>query len=79
MAGNERNRRSINAAQEVRGLLVPDVPDKTADLHDFVKVAHRPRVFRCWMSELGDICRDYFWYVHFCLAGLELMGFGGHY
>lgn len=63
MGGSERNRRFINSTEEVKGLLVPDIPDKTADLHEFVKVAHRPRVYRCWMAELGDICRDYFWYV----------------
>lgn len=65
MAGTERTRRVINAAEEVKGLLVPDVPDKTAEILEFVKIAHRPRVYRCWMSELGDICRDYFWYVPF--------------
>ncbi|WVN88109.1 uncharacterized protein L203_103309 [Cryptococcus depauperatus CBS 7841] len=45
----------------VRTLLVPDHPDPTKEQHEFVTQAHRPRVFKAWVGELSDICRDYFW------------------
>ncbi|KIR77456.1 hypothetical protein I306_05650 [Cryptococcus gattii EJB2] len=45
----------------MRSLLVPDLPDPTKDQHEFVTQAHRPRVFKAWVGELSDICRDYFW------------------
>ncbi|WWD17526.1 hypothetical protein CI109_101967 [Kwoniella shandongensis] len=51
----------VDIAKEVRGLLVPDLPDPTKDHHEFVTKAHRPRVFKAWVGELSDICRDYFW------------------
>lgn len=41
---------------------MPDLPDPTKDQHEFVTQAHRPRVFKAWVGELSDICRDYFWY-----------------
>lgn len=40
---------------------MPDLPDPTKDQHEFVTQAHRPRVFKAWVGELSDICRDYFW------------------
>ncbi|KIR27155.1 hypothetical protein I309_03865 [Cryptococcus deuterogattii LA55] len=45
----------------MRSLLVPDLPDPTKDQLEFVTQAHRPRVFKAWVGELSDICRDYFW------------------
>ncbi|OWZ74443.1 hypothetical protein AYX14_00090 [Cryptococcus neoformans] len=45
----------------MRSLLVPNLPDPTKDQHEFVTQAHRPRVFKAWVGELSDICRDYFW------------------
>ncbi|WRT66121.1 uncharacterized protein IL334_003074 [Kwoniella shivajii] len=51
----------VNIVNEVRRLLVPDLPDPTKDHHEFVTKAHRPRVFKAWVGELSDICRDYFW------------------
>lgn len=52
----------LDVAMFVRSLLLPeDKEDKTKDYHDFVTVAHRPRIFKAWVQELSDICRDYFW------------------
>ncbi|WVW83631.1 hypothetical protein I302_105652 [Kwoniella bestiolae CBS 10118] len=51
----------MDIVQEVKGLLIPDLPDPTKDHHEFVTKAHRPRVFKAWVGELSDICRDYFW------------------
>ncbi|OCF76299.1 hypothetical protein I204_03599 [Kwoniella mangroviensis CBS 8886] len=51
----------IDIVQEVKGLLIPDLPDPTKEQHEFVTKAHRPRVFKAWVGELSDICRDYFW------------------
>ncbi|WWC70431.1 uncharacterized protein I206_104382 [Kwoniella pini CBS 10737] len=51
----------VNIVQEVKGLLLPDLPDPTKDHHEFVTKAHRPRVFKALVGELSDICRDYFW------------------
>ncbi|WVQ77155.1 hypothetical protein IAR50_006838 [Cryptococcus sp. DSM 104548] len=45
----------------MRTLLVPEQEDPTKDQHEFVTQAHRPRVFKAWVGELSDICRDYFW------------------
>lgn len=46
----------------MRSLLTPEnKEDKTKDYHEFVTAAHRPRVFKAWVQELSDICRDYFW------------------
>ena len=52
----------INAM--VRSLLAPDLPDPKREHHEFIMQAHRPRVFKAWVGELSDICRDYFWYAH---------------
>ncbi|WVF71718.1 hypothetical protein IAT40_006526 [Kwoniella sp. CBS 6097] len=51
----------VDIIKEIRGLLVPDIPDPTKEQHEFVTKAHRPRVFKAWVGELSDICRDYFW------------------
>ncbi|KAL7421520.1 hypothetical protein Q5752_003289 [Cryptotrichosporon argae] len=51
----------VDVAQLVRALLVPDQDDPAKDHHAFVTAAHRPRVFKAWVQELSDICRDYFW------------------
>ncbi|ODO08884.1 hypothetical protein L198_00621 [Cryptococcus wingfieldii CBS 7118] len=45
----------------MRTLLVPEQENPTKDQHDFVTQAHRPRIFKAWVGELSDICRDYFW------------------
>lgn len=52
---------AVDVVAELRKLVVPDIPDKTAEQHAFITTAHRPRVYRAWVQELSDICRDYFW------------------
>jgi hypothetical protein len=52
---------TFNVTYFVRQLLLPEAEDKTKDYHDFVQAAHRPRIFKAWVQELSDICRDYFW------------------
>jgi hypothetical protein len=57
--------KDVDAIQAVRSFLVPKQEDKAAEQHSFITQAHRPKVFRAWVQELSDICRDYFWYVNF--------------
>ncbi|ORX36928.1 armadillo-type protein [Kockovaella imperatae] len=52
---------SVDVSAAIRGLLLPDSADKTKDHHSFITQAHRPRIFKAWVQELSDICRDYFW------------------
>lgn len=54
-------RPTVDAATFVRSLLLPDSESKTKDYHDFITTAHRPRIFKAWVQEMSDICRDYFW------------------
>ena len=61
-----RSRGPVDAVVAVRGFLVPKSEDKAAEQHAFITQAHRPKVYRAWVQELSDICRDYFWYV--CLS-----------
>lgn len=51
----------VRATTDVHKLLSPDQPDPTADQHQFITSIHRPKVFKAWVGELSDICRDYFW------------------
>ncbi|RXK38918.1 hypothetical protein M231_03763 [Tremella mesenterica] len=50
----------VDIVEVVRGLLIPEEKDKK-DIHEFISQAHRPRVFKAWIQEMSDICRDYFW------------------
>ena len=45
----------------LRSLLVPDHPDPAKEHHEFITQSHRPKIFKAWVQELSDICRDYFW------------------
>jgi hypothetical protein len=38
-------------------LLLPD----PISPHDFIASIHRPRIYKTYLQELSDICRDYFW------------------
>lgn len=51
----------VDAALFVRSLLLPEQESKTKDYHEFITTAHRPRIFKAWVQEMSDICRDYFW------------------
>lgn len=52
---------NVHVTEDIRKLLSPDVPDPTAEQHAFITSIHRPKVFKAWVGELSDICRDYFW------------------
>ena len=65
-AGTVRfDRAPINTTETVRGLLIPEADDPSKNHHSFITATHRPRIFKAWVQELSDICRDYFWCV-FC-------------
>jgi hypothetical protein len=60
-SGSGADRRLVNPTTDVKGLLTPAIPDPLADQHTFITGIHRPKVFKAWVGELSDICRDYFW------------------
>lgn len=63
---------SSKIVQDVYELLTPaDPDDKYANHHGFITQAHRPRVFKKWVGELSDMCRDYFWCVPAIALGLS--------
>lgn len=33
------------------------------DVHDFVAAAHKPRIYKVYLTQLQEICRDFFWCV----------------
>lgn len=51
----------------IRGLLlIPAPPPSEAPAtpvspHEFIESLHRPRIYKTYLRELSDICRDYFW------------------
>ncbi|GAA5948889.1 hypothetical protein JCM3765_003942 [Sporobolomyces pararoseus] len=47
--------------------LMEGPPDEKEEAKvDFIKRSHRPRIFKAWVTEIGDCVRDYFWI--FCHA-----------
>ena len=64
---------NVNITSAVRALLVPDEKEEK-EVHEFMTAAHRPRVFKAWVGELSDLCRDYFWFVSTCPEALTLQG-----
>jgi len=51
----------------LRSILLTERPDPAeqpnAPLkpHDFIENLHVPRIFKTYLQELSDVCRDYFW------------------
>jgi hypothetical protein len=51
----------------VRSLLLTPAPPKAEDPsapltpHEFIEDLHRPRIYKTYLQELSDVCRDYFW------------------
>ncbi|GAA6015639.1 hypothetical protein JCM11491_007180 [Sporobolomyces phaffii] len=42
--------------------LMEGPPDEKEEAKvDFIKQSHRPRIFKAWVTEIGDCVRDYFW------------------
>jgi hypothetical protein len=31
------------------------------EAHEFIDALHKPRVYKTYLQELSDVCRDYFW------------------
>ncbi|KAF8492619.1 armadillo-type protein [Russula emetica] len=38
-----------------------EAPEVPLSPHEFIDALHRPRIYRTYLQELSDICRDYFW------------------
>lgn len=38
-----------------------EAPEVSLSPHEFIDALHRPRIYRNYLQELSDICRDYFW------------------
>lgn len=51
----------------IRALLLTPAPPPTELLsapispHAFIESLHRPRIYKSYLQELSDVCRDYFW------------------
>ncbi|KAI0303580.1 armadillo-type protein [Multifurca ochricompacta] len=50
--------RNILLTPAPRGVEAPEVP---LSPHEFIDALHRPRIYKTYLQELSDICRDYFW------------------
>lgn len=50
--------RAILLTPAPRGAEAPEVP---LSPHEFIDALHRPRIYKAYLQELSDICRDYFW------------------
>lgn len=57
----------------IRSLLLTPAPPPTEDPHiplsphPFIEELHLPRIYKTYLQELSDVCRDYFWV--FCHPG----------
>ncbi|THH13141.1 hypothetical protein EW146_g7046 [Bondarzewia mesenterica] len=38
-----------------------EAPAASVSPHEFIDALHRPRIYKTYLQELSDICRDYFW------------------
>lgn len=38
-----------------------EAPEVPLSPHEFIDALHRPRIYKAYLQELSDICRDYFW------------------
>ncbi|KAI0052305.1 hypothetical protein FA95DRAFT_1586737 [Auriscalpium vulgare] len=38
-----------------------EAPETPVAPHAFIESLHRPRIFKAYLQELSDVCRDYFW------------------
>lgn len=51
----------------IRALLLTPAPPPTespaapVSPHAFIETLHRPRIYKSYLQELSDVCRDYFW------------------
>ena len=40
-----------------------ELPAPQLNVHDFLKQAHKDRVYKHYLTEINDVCRDFFWWV----------------
>ncbi|KAF7312586.1 Drf-GBD domain-containing protein [Mycena indigotica] len=38
-----------------------EAPETPVSPHEFIESLHRPRIYKTYLQELSDVCRDYFW------------------
>ena len=38
-----------------------EAPEAPVSPHDFIESLHTPRIYKAYLQELCDVCRDYFW------------------
>ncbi|KAJ3732530.1 armadillo-type protein [Lentinula guzmanii] len=38
-----------------------EAPSSPLSPHEFIENLHRPRIYKTYLQELSDVCRDYFW------------------
>lgn len=38
-----------------------EAPETAVEPHAFIEELHRPRIYKTYLQELNDVCRDYFW------------------
>jgi hypothetical protein len=38
-----------------------EAPEVSVDPHEFIGSLHKPRIYKTYLQELSDLCRDYFW------------------
>lgn len=38
-----------------------EAPETTVEPHAFIEELHQPRIYKTYLQELSDVCRDYFW------------------
>ncbi|KAJ7067210.1 armadillo-type protein [Mycena amicta] len=38
-----------------------EAPETSISPHEFIESLHRPRIYKTYLQELSDVCRDYFW------------------
>jgi len=50
--------RSLLLTRAPRAAEAPEVP---LSPHEFIDALHRPRIYKAYLQELSDVCRDYFW------------------
>ncbi|KAH9167883.1 armadillo-type protein [Lactarius sanguifluus] len=50
--------RTILLTPAPRAAEAPEVP---LSPHEFIDALHRPRIYKAYLQEFSDICRDYFW------------------
>lgn len=59
---SEERKRSTH--EFVKSLMMGPPDEKAEQQIEFISSLHRPRLYKVWVTELGDCVRDYFWLAH---------------